>query len=679
MTEQAQDPRSSPRRRRIPLRLVRALAAFGVLLFVTVVWVFVHEYRLEWRLWQSRFDRVESTIRGERPAAAAADSDERGIQQIWVQDLDRVDRCTTCHLAVTDADFAEAPPPFRSHPGGWLETHRPERFGCTACHSGQGEATTYRDAAHRAIPHWADPMRSPELMEANCGTCHRERRPEKAHWLARGRALVAASNCSACHDIPGFGPADVRAPRLDSEGLKVAPAWLRGWLKDPRSYLPASRMANFRLAPAEVEGLVAFLGAQRAQPLLDTSTIDWRRASAERGGALFRGARCVTCHSVDGRGGQVGPALTTVASKVTREALFSFLKDPHRYQPDTLMPHFRFSDDEIRDLVAYGLEEWVDPTAGRAASASEDPGAPAVAAGREVFVRRGCYACHPLPDLAPLAKIGPKQAGLGDRVVDMAFLEQQSIEPSLPNWIFTKLRAPETMSRAARMPTFGFSPDEAGAITVALLSLRARELPAARVTADPPTSPYDPQGAFGALVRRYRCLSCHTVNGYGGTLSTVALDRIGSQLRREHIESFLRNPFAIRVSLAERMPRLNLTEAEARLVADYLATVFVDDSLGATLDGGAAGVERGRALFETLGCRGCHIVGARGGYVGPDLNGAGLRLTPGWTKAWLLAPQKWRPGTLEPDYGLSPQQAEDLTRFLMTLRRSPTASAGGAR
>ena len=40
----------------------------------------------------------------------------------------------------------DAPAPFRAHPGRWLETHRPDRFGCTSCHGGQGEATTLRRA-----------------------------------------------------------------------------------------------------------------------------------------------------------------------------------------------------------------------------------------------------------------------------------------------------------------------------------------------------------------------------------------------------------------------------------------------------------------------------------------------------------------------------------------------------
>jgi hypothetical protein len=36
---------------------------------------------------------------------------------------------------------------------------------------------------------------------------------------------------------------------------------------------------------------------------------------------------------------------------------------------------------------------------------------------------------------------------------------------------------------------------------------------------------------------------------------------------------------AVRVSLEERMPNFKMTSEEARALADYLSTVFVDDAL----------------------------------------------------------------------------------------------------
>jgi len=645
--------------------MLQAFTALGVAFLAIFAWVFFKEYFAEWRGYQAEFRRIERRVKDPHALSVAPAAD--GIRQIWLQDLNRVDRCTTCHLGADDPDFAKASQPFRTHSGDWLATHRPDRFGCTACHGGQGEATTYRDAAHGPIPHWREPVLSQELMEANCGTCHRERQPREVLWLAEGRRAIAESNCVACHDLPGFGVEEVRAPRLESLGYKVRPDWLRRWLKDPKGYLANSRMPNFRLEPDEIESLTAFLLSQRAVAPLDSSGVDWKRADADRGRSIFGEARCVSCHSIDGRGGTLGPELTKVGGKLRRDWLFSFLKDPFRDHPETLMLRYRFSDDELRDLVAYLTEELSDPDA---PSPAPDVGyldPKRVEAGHEVFVKHGCYSCHRFSGMDSLGKIGPSLAAIGERVVEQADFAGQQIEPTLPNWLFVKLLTPDKLAQPSRMPTFNFSEEKAAAITVALLSIRGKDLPASRVTSEPRPAPYRPQGAFGALVRRYRCLSCHQIHGWGGTLSTVPLDHIGSQLQRDYLVSYLQAPGAVRVSVEARMPHFHMTREEATTLADYLSTVFVDDALDQQVGTDADAARRGRQLYDELGCRACHIVGGQGGYVGPDLSDSGRRLKPGWLVAWLQKPQQWKPGTLQPDYGLAPEQARALTAYLMSL------------
>jgi mono/diheme cytochrome c family protein len=103
------------------------------------------------------------------------------------------------------------------------------------------------------------------------------------------------------------------------------------------------------------------------------------------------------------------------------------------------------------------------------------------------------------------------------------------------------------------------------------------------------------------------------------------------------------------------------------VLAGYLATVLIDDNLEGEVPTDPATLARGRELFDGHGCQGCHIVGDRGGYVGPDLNGSGLRLRPGWTVEWLLDPERWKPGTLQPDYHLTREEAEALTAYTLSL------------
>jgi mono/diheme cytochrome c family protein len=638
--------------------LQRAFTAASLALLAVVVAAVVQEWRSEWRQWQSEY-----AARVSAEAPGAVDDVEGGVQQIWLPDLDRVDRCTTCHLGIADPAMAEAPQPLRTHGGTWLESHRPDRFGCTACHGGQGAATTYRGAAHEALPFWPEPMASRELMEARCGTCHREREPPATYWLARGRALMTDRNCVACHELPGRDVDEVRAPRLDGLARKASPAWLRGWLADPRGYLERSRMGDFRLGPREVEALTAFLLQPHGDEELEKA--DWTRASAERGGEIFRRSRCVTCHSVDGRGGILAPELGHIGAKVSREWLYTWIRDPHRLQPDTLMPHFRFTADEARDLAFYLSEELGEPKGLADETGPPDPGL--AREGRRLFERRGCHSCHELEGVPELPRIGPKLVGVGDVLFDVAPLVARGVESTRPNYLFTKVRAPDAVLETARMPTFGFIDEEAAALAVALLSLRADPVPPVWTTADLQRPPYEPQGAFGSLVRRYRCLSCHQIEGTGGTLSTVVLDRIGSQLRPDYIEQYLQKPIAVRVGLAERMPHLNITADEAQILAGHLSTVRLDDALQADVPVDPATVARGRELFDRHGCLGCHIVGDRGGFVGPDLNGSGARLQPGWTVEWLLDPERWKPGTLQPDHGLAREEAEALTAYVLSI------------
>ncbi len=296
-----------------------------------------------------------------------------GLRQFWLPDLGRVDRCTTCHLGIDDAAFGKAPQPFRTHGGTWLATHPAERFGCTVCHEGQGQATDYQNAAHAAIPFVERPMRPLETIEASCGSCHRSLEPPDAPRLSAGRRLIVDSGCVSCHDIPGFEGLTFSGPALESEGYKVRPDWLLAWLKEPKSYLAQSKMGNFRLKSDEVAGLQAFLLSQRAHPPADVN-IDWARADTERGRALFGELRCSSCHAVNGRGGTMGPELTKIGDKVRRDWLASFLKDPHRDQPETAMLQYRLTDDQIGDLATFLLRGVPERGGGRGDRARVVPG-----------------------------------------------------------------------------------------------------------------------------------------------------------------------------------------------------------------------------------------------------------------------------------------------------------------
>src|SRR5665647_3839032 len=93
----------------------------------------------EWKTRQQEFHRLEAA--GEPNAAAKSGvlNADLVIRQDLLPGLQRVDRCTACHLGVEDPTMKNAPQPFTFHPN--LAPHVPARFGCTVCHGGQGLAT----------------------------------------------------------------------------------------------------------------------------------------------------------------------------------------------------------------------------------------------------------------------------------------------------------------------------------------------------------------------------------------------------------------------------------------------------------------------------------------------------------------------------------------------------------
>jgi ubiquinol-cytochrome c reductase cytochrome b subunit len=80
-------------------------------------------------------------------------------------------------------------------------------------------------------------------------------------------------------------------------------------------------------------------------------------------------------------------------------------------------------------------------------------------------------------------------------------------------------------------------------------------------------------------------------------------------------------------------------------------------------------INRGKALFSSSGCVGCHTVNGTGGKTGPDLSGEGKG---GRSAAWLATqirnPKSHFPNTIMPSFSLlSEQQVGDLVAYLRSL------------
>ena len=166
----------------------------------------------------------------------------------------KVDRCQTCHYAFKNKNYENAKQPLTTHPDipTYIENHPPEVTGCTWCHKGQGSSTAPAEHAHGSH-HEMDqsaginePIVHKEFMQSQCRNCHDEvLHLEGAPELSHGKDLFLKLGCHGCHLADGFQEAEKVGPSLLRIASKVNPSWMYRWVKNPKKYLPKTRMPNF--------------------------------------------------------------------------------------------------------------------------------------------------------------------------------------------------------------------------------------------------------------------------------------------------------------------------------------------------------------------------------------------------------------------------------------------------
>lgn len=627
------------------------------------------DYFQGWKKYQSRYNVLVGQMAKQGTMAQPV---RIGIIQVFNPDLGVVDRCQTCHVSILDPSFRNAVEPFRAHP----ETpHDISTLGCIICHGGNGRATSEEDAHANGLE--GHPLLEGNYVAAYCGQCHEGVHVPEAHDLNAGRTLVGESNCTGCHHIPGFTRNQIlRAPDLDGIGDKVTPQWLYLWLKHPKSYLPRTLMPNFILSDQEASLLTTFLVESRMEATGSASIPN--RGDAEEGKTLFRERRCVSCHAVNGRGGTLAPDLGKVGSKLKPEWLPRWLDSPRQLFHASRMPQFSLSRDKVLALSEYISTELIDDEqnpdeADRIAKQLPAPTAPTVKRGLELYEKLGCSRCHNLKGIENKGEFGPDLESIGDRDLDLLDFGNARIQRTLPSWLTAKLKNPRGFGGKLLMPDYEFPDEEIRNVVTALLSITSRQVPERyrdRVHSRPD---FRPAGTLGRIIEKYQCMTCHRIQGTGGTLApdiTIA----GSQLRLDWMRRFFASPYTIRPILQERMPVLDMSKDEIETVVTYIGLGLRDDSIPDEVftSPPVEAINRGRSLFyETYGCQSCHQVRMSGGYVGPPLDGVRDRLTQGYIFLWLKNPQAIMPEVIDPNRGLNDGDARDLTAFLLSL---PTLS-----
>jgi mono/diheme cytochrome c family protein len=358
--------------------------ALGLLVGLLVALGYYRDEYRPWKDYQRQFIREEIRRATTPDQRLLAESTLLQIQQILLPELNRVDRCTTCHMAVEDPSYGGYPQPLAYHP--LHDQHPFDKFGCTVCHRGQGRATTVADA-HGNVPHWNEPMLPLKYIQASCGQCHEAADNPAAPELARGQELFETVGCRGCHKLDGVG--GNIGPELDRVGARRSPDWLRQHFLEPAAVTPGSGMPPQKFAEPDIDAIVLFMLSQTGERLPGFYGSMKVIPSADEGRRLFQLKGCIGCHSVGGQGGKVGPPLDDVGLRRKPEWMMQHFRDPQSVSPGSVMPRFGFTEAEARALTDFLLHLRDQKVALSIPSlmAPSDRG-------REVFRKYGCAGCH---------------------------------------------------------------------------------------------------------------------------------------------------------------------------------------------------------------------------------------------------------------------------------------------
>lgn len=196
---------------------------------------------------------------------------------------------------------------------------------------------------------------------------------------------ILKSQCISCHAIAKPENANLdrlwerKGPDLHYAGSKFNRPWLEKWLQTPTRIRPAGELytkhvkssdkedsvdeatmaPHIKLSKADAiavaEALMALTGPA---DLVSKGAFKGERVSMSMGGMFFGKLRgCSACHmAIPGSGGRTGAELYTAGERLQGDYIFSYIKNPQRFDPYIWMPTLNLSDPDLQRLTAYILQ-----------------------------------------------------------------------------------------------------------------------------------------------------------------------------------------------------------------------------------------------------------------------------------------------------------------------------------
>ncbi len=189
------------------------------------------------------------------------------------------------------------------------------------------------------------------------------------------------------------------------------------------------------------------------------------------------------------------------------------------------------------------------------------------------------------------------------------------------------------------------------------------------------------------LFMQVGCTGCHLVEGYGEARKIAPyLRRVAAKADPSWLVQWVTNPHEFRPQT--RMPQFFFNEDQGKAIAAYLLKVSKEEgnewlASRPQPDGidpsNPEQVEKGKALVNSVGCRGCHIVenGQTATLIGSEKTYAPIlariaeKTNPRWLYYWIRNPREYSPHTAMPSLRLTDDEAKSIVSYLMTLGEKP--------
>ena len=506
-------------------------------------------------------------------------------------------------------------------------------------------------------------------------------------------------------------------PNLKDVRLKLRKEWIPIWLKDPQAFRPGTKMPTYWRFSVDERGNddIKAIAAYLWQESFDGKVPPQQPGNAAHGEELFKTRGCMACHSVgegeNAVGGDFAANLQRVGQKASFDYIVRWIHNPRerwapycpkekrdltredfekkgvpfvfdtghskcpndgaelQVQNMTVMPNFRLSDSDARDIATYlfSLSEQVSyPDA----SFMDNPNLKE--AGKTLIKTYGCAGCHEIKGFEDEQRIGKELTTEGATPLERldfamlthdaelgkdphtgqktkkwynhkGFIENKLVDPG----IYDKGKEKEPKDRL-RMPKPFLRDEWKTALTTFLLGSVGTER-----SNVPPSLFYnatdrqrDIQEGWW-VIKKYNCMGCHTVQvGQKSVLSRLPQYE-GPDGR-------------------DQLPPALTTEG-ARVDPDWLLRFLLDPSLSGQGNGGGETATAHRGLTGVSGAQGSGRASANGnaGQNGEQRAGSNgsLKAQPGEDRNGVRLYLKAR----MPTFNFSPNELRTLVRFFMAV------------